>query len=332
MASANGTEATPTCTVCGTPGPHRVAEVFTGGRFIECPGCGIHFAEAPAKDLRAYYRAIWSNDNLGCEPYAVKVRAARDPDQLRRLLRGVPRFRWAMNEARRLPAGAAVLDVGCGEGALLWGMRRLGLEVHGCDLSPPAVELARGLVGTDRVHVGTLNEVPYKPATFDCVVALEVIEHLPNPRPFLDSVTALLKPGGMLLLTTPNRHRVFAVLKRALGRPHSSTDYPPHHWTRWSAAALRGLLGRSFERTQVGSLPYAADGPAGAAAASVLHALAAGRMGQSLCARACGVRPEAASPSVPAPRAGSDAASLGSEDSTRGYIPPPNVSSLRDGR
>jgi 2-polyprenyl-3-methyl-5-hydroxy-6-metoxy-1,4-benzoquinol methylase len=53
----------------------------------------------------------------------------------------------------------------------------------------PAVELARDLVGKDRVHVGTIAEVPYRPGTFDCIV-LEVIEHLPNPRPFLDCVTA----------------------------------------------------------------------------------------------------------------------------------------------
>lgn len=298
MASTKGAEADAMCRVCGAEGPRRVAEVFAGGRFVECPGCGIHFAEAPAKDLQAYYRAIWSDDNLGCEPYAAKVQAARDPARLQRLLDQTPRFRWALAEARNLPRGAKVLDVGCGEGALLWGLRQLGLEAHGCDLAAPAVELARHLVGKENVHVGTIAEVPYRPGTFDCIVALEVIEHLPNPRPLLDCVTALLKPGGTLLLTTPNRHRVFAVLKRALGRPHSSTDYPPHHWTRWSAGALHGLLSRSFERTRVGSLRYAADGLGGALAAGVLHVLAAGRMGQSLCARASGVRPEVASPSA----------------------------------
>jgi SAM-dependent methyltransferase len=309
MAGAKGTEVESMCRVCGAARPRRVAEVFDGGRFVECSGCGIHFAEAPEKDLQAYYRAVWSDDNLGIAPYAAKVQAVRDPARLQRLLDQTPRFGWALAEARNLPHGAAVLDVGCGEGALLWGLRQQGLEAHGCDLAPPAVELARQLVGQERVHVGTIAEVPYRPGTFDCIIALEVIEHLPNPRPFLDCVTALLKPGGTLLLTTPNRHRVFAVLKRALGRPHSNTDYPPHHWTRWSAASLRGLLSRSFERTRVGSLRYAAEGPGGVLAAGALHLLAAGRMGQSLCARASGVRPEGASPSAPSSSSGTQAAS-----------------------
>ena len=160
----------------------------------------------------------------------------------------------------------------------------MGFAPHGCDLAEPAVELARHVAGAGNVHVGTLDSLSYAPATFDALVALEVLEHLPNPRTFLERAAALLRPGGRLLLTTPNRYRVFAVLKRALGKPHSSTDYPPHHLTRWSAAALRILLERSFGDVRVGSLPYYFAHKAGRALAGPLHVLTAERMGQSLCA------------------------------------------------
>lgn len=281
------------CPVCGGGPARRVAEQFRGGRFVECTGCGLHFADAAETDLRAYYEGIWSEGNLGCQPYTEKVEGARDPAGLQRLLKDIPRFRWAVAQLRKLPLQARVLDVGCGEGALLWAAQGLGLEPHGCDLAPPAVELARSLVG-DCVHVGTIADVPYQPGTFDCLVALEVIEHLPNPLPFLERAAELLKPGGRLVLTTPNRHRVFAVLKRLLGRPHSSTDYPPHHYTRWSAGALRGLLGRYFREVRVGSLPYHFASPAGRTLARPIHLLTAGRMGQSLCAVAR--RPVVATP------------------------------------
>ncbi len=277
------------CEVCGDDRPRRVAEDFRGGRFVECAGCGVHFAEAPRASLNDYYRDLWSAGNLGCRPYADKVEAARDPARLEGLLTSVPRFRWAARRLRALPRGAKVLDVGCGEGAVLWEARRLGLEPHGCDLAAPAVELARGLVGRDNVHVATVDRLPYAAATFDGLLALEVLEHLPNPRPFLDRVARLLKPEGVLLLTVPNRHRAFAVAKRALGRPHSSTDYPPHHYTRWSAGALRGLLGQYFARLDVSSLPYHWPGTAGGLAAGVVHALTGGFMGQSLCVAASAV-------------------------------------------
>ncbi len=280
------------CPVCGKEQARRTVEQFEGGRFAECAGCRVHFADAGEVDLTAYYRAVWGAGNLGCRPYQDKVEAAREPAALERLLREVPRFRWAVGQLRRLPGGARVLDVGCGEGAVLWAARRLGHDPHGCDLAPNAVEMARRLLRTPDVHAATIAGLPYGPGSFDCVLALEVLEHLPGPLDFVARAARLLKPDGVLLLTMPNRHRLFAVLKRALGRPHSNTDYPPHHLTRWSAGALRGLLGKHFAAADVGSLPYHFGGRAGRALARPLHLLTAGRMGQSLWARAR--RPRAA--------------------------------------
>jgi hypothetical protein len=74
------------------------------------------------------------------------------------------------------------------------------------------------------------------------------------------------------------------VLKRALGQPHSNTDYPPHDLTRWSAESLRSLLRRQFGTVRVGSLPYYFAHPAGRALANPLHLLSGARMGQSLWA------------------------------------------------
>jgi SAM-dependent methyltransferase len=272
------------CPICNGERPRRVVERFQDGAFAECLGCRVHFAQTAGTDLRAYYRDIWSDGNLGCDPYAEKVAAARDTDKLEKLLTEVPRFRWAVRQLRQLPRGARVLDAGCGEGTVLWAALQMGFEPHGCDLAEPAVRLARGLIGAETVHVGSIDHLPYEPGTFDAVVALEVLEHLPNPRTFLERAASLLKPAGTMLLTMPNRYRVFAVLKRAVGKPHSSTDYPPHHLTRWSAGALRKLLHKSFDSVRVGSLPYHAANWVGRAAAGPLHLVTGARMGQSLCA------------------------------------------------
>jgi len=278
------------CPVCDVEQPHRVVENIAGGCFVECAGCGIQFAEADDTDLLAFYHEIWSEGNLGVDPYTEKVEAAHDPSKLKRLLRSVPRFRWAVRQLGKLPEGSRVLDVGCGEGALLWAAQRLGLRPHGCDLAAPAVELARELVAGANVQVGTINDLPCDLGTFDAVLALEVVEHLPNPRPFLERAAELLKPQGILLLTVPNRYRVGAVLKRTLGKPHSNTDYPPHHFTRWSVGSLRHLLWRRFREVRIGSLPYYSSHWAGRALAYPLHILSGACMGQSLWACARGPR------------------------------------------
>jgi 2-polyprenyl-3-methyl-5-hydroxy-6-metoxy-1,4-benzoquinol methylase len=274
------------CPICQSDQPRKVAEEFQGGTFFQCSGCGVHYAATVDYDLRQYYREIWSEGNLGYLGYEEKVKAASDPNQLERLIREIPRYSWVVAQLRQLTPGSKVLDVGCGEGGLLWAAQQLKLEAHGCDLSPGAVTLARQLVGDEQVHLGTVLELPYEARTFDCVLALEVLEHLPSPRPFLERLTWLLKPGGVLLLTTPNRNRLFAVLKRGLGRPHSNTDYPPHHYTRWTNGVIKKILESDFEDIHVGSLRYHFHHPVGRFLSFPIHAATLGKMGQSLCVKA----------------------------------------------
>jgi len=270
------------CPVCETVQTLWIAEVFGAGRFLACPTCGVHFAETDEHDLPEYYAQIWGQGNLGIKPYEAKVAAASDPARLAKLIDEIPRYRWAANRLRRLSPGSKVLDVGCGEGGLLWFAQEAGLEPYGCDLAPNAVALVRQLIGSDRAYLGTIEDLPIEPGSLDTILALEVIEHLPSPQPFLRRAASLLKPSGFLLVTTPNMYRFFAVGKRALRRPHSNTDYPPHHYTRWSASALGRLVASHVGQVQVGSLPYHFEGALAQAAAGVLHLLTGRRMGQSL--------------------------------------------------
>ena len=99
-----------------------------------------------------------------------------------------------------LPAGAKILDAPCGAGALVASLNAVGFEAWGADLQPEA----QAVLG-ERFRCGDLNsQLPWPDASFDVVVSVEGIEHLENRFGFLRAVHRLLRPGGLLVITTPN--------------------------------------------------------------------------------------------------------------------------------
>ena len=103
----------------------------------------------------------------------------------------------------------AVLDIGCGAGIAAEAFVRLGYRVTGLDAAGEAIEVARahaasaGLAITYRT--GTPEDLVAEGARFPVITALEVIEHVPDPRAFLLTIAELLAPGGRLFLSTLNR-------------------------------------------------------------------------------------------------------------------------------
>jgi SAM-dependent methyltransferase len=103
-----------------------------------------------------------------------------------------------------LKPGARILEVGCGLGYLTYALNRSGFEIHGIDLSSHAVGLAKRIFGSELYTVSSLEEYGLE-ETYDCVVSTEVIEHVLDPDLFLRRISSLVKPGGHIILTTPNK-------------------------------------------------------------------------------------------------------------------------------
>ena len=146
-------------------------------------------------------------------------------------------------EVRHLHAtpGGRLLDVGCGSGGFLLAMAALGWRVEGIDPDPAAVAGAReaGL----RVTQGTLADLdPSEHAcAFNAVTLSHVIEHLHDPTGDLRRVNAVLRPGGLLWIATPNLE---ALGLRRFGRDWRGLE-PPRHLVLFTRASLERLVRRA---------------------------------------------------------------------------------------
>ena len=125
-----------------------------------------------------------------------------------------------------LPAGARVLDAGCGSGRTLQDLQAYG-EVSGIELSELAAEHARGRE-LGKVHVGRVEELPWEDRAFDLVTCLDVLEHTPDDIAALRELRRVTKPGGWLLLTVPAYPALW-----------STHDVVNHHYRRYTRRALR---------------------------------------------------------------------------------------------
>jgi 2-polyprenyl-6-hydroxyphenyl methylase/3-demethylubiquinone-9 3-methyltransferase len=120
------------------------------------------------------------------------------------------RLEWI---AQRAPlAGKAVLDIGCGGGILSEAMARRGARVLGIDLSTKPLKVARlhamesGVAGLEYREVSVEALAAERPASFDVVTCMEMLEHVPDPASVVEAAAALAKPGGRVFFSTLNRN------------------------------------------------------------------------------------------------------------------------------
>lgn len=151
---------------------------------------------------------------------------------------------WLARAEREVGVGR-LLEVGAGGGAFAGTAVRRGWRVDATEMARSALEPLRATGA--RVFEGDLAEARFAGDAFDCAVALEVLEHLEAPGAQLAELRRVLRPGGLLLLTTPS----FAGLsRRALGLRWRVID--PEHLGYFTVATLRAALrSAGFTRSQV---------------------------------------------------------------------------------
>ena len=114
---------------------------------------------------------------------------------------------WQCDEHHFRPLeGKAALDVGCGAGLLAEPLVRLGAKVTAIDAAPELVDVARAHAAGQGLAIDYRHAaVEDMAGSFDLVTSMEVIEHVADPQAFLHALVTRLAPGGLLILSTPNR-------------------------------------------------------------------------------------------------------------------------------
>lgn len=185
----------------------RYRFTFQNYPIYECADCGLEFMH-PQPDDATLQRIYDSHYFLGSEDaeaqertYDLKQRtAALYCDTLNRRLDG---------------RTGRLLEIGCGWGDFLLEAHRRGFEVNGIEFSPDATAVANKRLGAERVKSGVLEENSFPPGCFDVIAFFDVIEHVRDPRQFLDRVGRLIRPGGMVMIVAPSLDSLSA---RLLGR------------------------------------------------------------------------------------------------------------------
>lgn len=293
---AISTEARPTCYLCNRHGEviyrnleDRLFGASGSWNLKQCRGsdCGLIWLDSMptegdiGKAYRNYYthkedentqkpkhrstfkqtkRAFYLACNKGY--FALKYNAVNSTSPLGDLV-GLLVYLYPMLKAKldfkamylRVRPGAKLLEIGCGSGRQLEFLRQLGWQVEGLDLDSVAVKAAsaRGLT----VHSGSLKEQNFADRSFDVVVSSHVIEHVHDPVDLLRECRRILRPGGRLVVITPNT----ASLGHTWFRSNWLALDPPRHLHLFNPTSLnRAAQEAGLAVCRLASTVHGADG------------------------------------------------------------------------
>lgn len=134
---------------------------------------------------------------------------------------------------QQLPSYSHLLEVGCAFGSFVESALKIGHKAQGIELNSSAVEVAKK--NNLPVESMDLEEFAKKyPLSQDAICSFQVLEHVPQPKIFIELCLRILKPGGKLIFCVPNAESF-------LKYQYNLLDMPPHHMTQWTASTFKTL-------------------------------------------------------------------------------------------
>mgnify|MGYP005849940021 CR=1 FL=1 len=208
--------------------------------FIKCDTCGILWLNPRplSSELSKIYQNYFTHEEIS--PY---IKEGGEKNRIEKILKEflLPRRRYELTNSKTMFLGkkkpGKLLDIGCGNGSFLAGMRDLGWDVVGLEPDKKAAQIAEKQFQL-KVYSDTLENLNLGSELFDAITLSHVLEHVINPRDVLSRCHSLLKSEGLLSITTPNinsfGHQRFKEFWYGLE--------PPRHFVLFNRNGLEKLL------------------------------------------------------------------------------------------
>jgi 2-polyprenyl-3-methyl-5-hydroxy-6-metoxy-1,4-benzoquinol methylase len=164
---------------------------------VQCQKCGLVYVSPrpdPNELYALYGESYFCNNDSGTVGYTDYL---NDEANIRKT------FTRRLRRLERFVQPGRLLDVGCATGFFLTQAQARGWQVEGLDVSHFAIGYIQDRFGFN-VQRGSLLELDYRLNSYDLITLWDVIEHVPDPKGYVQRVTALLKTGGVFVLATPD--------------------------------------------------------------------------------------------------------------------------------
>ncbi|MFT5858101.1 MAG: 2-polyprenyl-3-methyl-5-hydroxy-6-metoxy-1,4-benzoquinol methylase [Flavobacteriaceae bacterium] len=226
------------CPLCSSKKISNLAK-FNGAKLASCISCSFIFSERiPSEvELDAFY-----DKEYEVTSFLSKITIAR--------------YNALLDKFEKHRKTNRILDVGCGYGFFLEIAKKRGWKVYGSDYAEKCIDICTKK-GID-MYRGSMNDEAFIPEMFDVITSFEVIEHIYKLNQELQNLNRLLRPGGIMYVTTPNFN---AILRYRLGEKYDVINYPEHllYFTRktlQSAMEKNGFKKLSIRTTGMSMTRY----------------------------------------------------------------------------
>jgi 2-polyprenyl-3-methyl-5-hydroxy-6-metoxy-1,4-benzoquinol methylase len=181
--------------------------------YHRCPACGLMFVAPAPADMSRFYPSDY----------------VTPPKTVAELHRIANQIRYELDLLQKFVAGGRLLEIGPGYGSFLWLAKDAGFQVEAIDADAAACDYLTRTLGVRTTTTATphvaMSALPE--ASYSAIVQWHSIEHLPDPWETLRQAARLLRPGGVIIIATPNPDAwQFSILRQRW--PH--VDAPRHLW------------------------------------------------------------------------------------------------------
>ncbi len=236
------------CPICGQDNA-RPLWTKQGAAYVRCNVCSLVY-ENPRlseQELVEFYsaRSYFINESHQAESSGYE-------DYFAQCTRSLQEEYFAVIQRYAKVQRGNLCDVGCGPGGVLKIAQEKGWEATGVEISAWAVQ--EGRKGGVKIHEGSLLDAGFPDNHFDAVSMFDVLEHLTTPRAYLREIHRIVKPGGVLVIETPNVDGFFA---RYVYRERADLVKPRAHICLYGPQSARRLLAPvGFTRVKLMTFPY----------------------------------------------------------------------------